>query len=47
MQNGTNGVRFEVLTQVTMKNIWDMMPYSSVEVHRRFGGTYCLRLYVR
>jgi hypothetical protein len=21
---------------------WDVTPFSSIDVHRRFGGTYCL-----
>jgi hypothetical protein len=25
---------------------WNVMPYSLVEVNRRFGGMYCLRLHV-
>jgi hypothetical protein len=32
----------EVLTAMAMKCavFWDVMPCSSVETHRRFGGTY-------
>jgi hypothetical protein len=35
----------EVLTQVSMKSAasWDIS-CSPVEVHRRFGGTYCFHL---
>jgi hypothetical protein len=39
-------VRFEILTAVIMKNtvFWNLMPYSLVEVGRRFGRTYYLYL---
>jgi hypothetical protein len=37
----------EVFTAVVMKSIivWDMTPYSPLNVNRRFGGTY--RLYLQ
>jgi hypothetical protein len=37
---------FQLLTALIMKStiIWDMIPCSSLEVNRRFGGTYCLYL---
>jgi hypothetical protein len=39
-ENGKEGVRFEVFTAVTMKNVvfWDVMPFDSCK-NRRFGGT--------
>jgi hypothetical protein len=39
-------VRFEVLSAVTMKRtiFWDVTLCSPVDVHQRFGGTYCLHL---
>jgi hypothetical protein len=40
-------VGFEVLTAMTMKSniFWDMQSCSLVEVHRPFGGIYCLLLH--
>jgi hypothetical protein len=42
----TEKAEFEVLTKETMKStvFWNMRPYISVEVYRRFGGTCCLHL---
>jgi hypothetical protein len=41
--------QLQVLTTITMKStiFWDVMPYNSVDVHRRFGGTYCFHLHCR
>jgi hypothetical protein len=40
----TEGVRFEVFTAVTVKNIfWDVSPCDSCK-NQRFGGTYHLHL---
>jgi cephalosporin hydroxylase len=34
----------EVLREVNTKRtiLWDVKPRNIIEVHRRFGGTYCL-----
>jgi hypothetical protein len=34
--------KFYVRIYVNGVILWDVTSYSSVEVHRRFGGTYCL-----
>jgi hypothetical protein len=43
----SGGVRSEVLTAVTVKNIvfWDIMLCTLVEVYRRFRGMYCLQVH--
>jgi hypothetical protein len=37
-------VRFQVLTATSMKMtvFWDVVPYSLIEIYRRFRGAYCL-----
>jgi hypothetical protein len=42
-------VEFEVLTAVIMKSIviWDVIPYSPLEVNRRFGEAYRFHLQYR
>jgi hypothetical protein len=47
--NFFNGVRFEVLTALTMKSsiIWDATLCSLMNVKRCFGGTYRLHLQVQ
>jgi hypothetical protein len=39
-------VGFEVLTVMIMKsiNLWDAMPYNTIEGHQYFGELYCLHL---
>jgi hypothetical protein len=40
-------VGFTILSVLTMKKnvFWDVSPWSMVEVHTRFGGTYYLHAY--
>jgi hypothetical protein len=37
-----NSVGFVVLTAVTINDtiFWNVMPYSSIDIHRRFAGKY-------
>jgi hypothetical protein len=37
-------IGFEVLGVVTVNVFWNLMPYSLIEVYRRFGVIYCLHL---
>jgi hypothetical protein len=37
---------FEILITVAVKStaFWDISTFNPIELHRRFGGTYCLHL---
>jgi hypothetical protein len=38
---------FEVFTTVISSVFWDVTPCSPVQVHRCFGGSYCLHFHSR